>query len=80
VVGFTLDKVELRPSNLMAFDARMVGNWGCDPELYPEVLDWIARGRIQVKPFVQRFSLAEINGVLEEAHAGRFSQRPVLVP
>ncbi|HOW46379.1 MAG TPA: 6-hydroxycyclohex-1-ene-1-carbonyl-CoA dehydrogenase, partial [Rubrivivax sp.] len=32
VVGFTMDKVELRLSNLMAFDARAIGNWGCPPE------------------------------------------------
>src|SRR4051812_22348271 len=28
VVGFTMDRVELRLSNLMAFDARALGNWG----------------------------------------------------
>ena len=31
VVGFTMDKVEVRLSNLMAFDARALGNWGCPP-------------------------------------------------
>jgi len=80
IVGFTLDKLEMRPSNLMAFDATMKGNWGCDPLLYPEVLDWIAAGRIAVKPFVARRSLADINQVLAGAHAGEFLQRIVLVP
>lgn len=80
VVGFTLDKLEMRPSNLMAFDATMQGNWGCDPLLYPEVLDWIAAGRIAVKPFVARRPLADINQVLTGAHAGEFLQRIVLVP
>ena len=32
VVGFTPKKVELRFSNLMAFDATARGNWGCPPE------------------------------------------------
>ncbi|HRZ58999.1 MAG TPA: 6-hydroxycyclohex-1-ene-1-carbonyl-CoA dehydrogenase, partial [Rubrivivax sp.] len=41
VVGFTMDKVELRLSNLMAFDARAIGNWGCPPELYPAALDLV---------------------------------------
>lgn len=80
VVGFTLDKIEIRPSNLMAFDAVMAGNWGCDPTLYPEVLEWIAAGRIQVKPFVRRYPLADINKVLAAAHAGELLQRAVLVP
>jgi len=33
VVGFTMDKVEVRLSNLMAYHARALGNWGCPPEL-----------------------------------------------
>ncbi len=80
VVGFTLDKLELRPSNLMAFDATMAGNWGCDPVLYPEVLQWLADGRLQVGPFVERHPLGEINEVLEAAHAGKLSRRAVLTP
>jgi 6-hydroxycyclohex-1-ene-1-carbonyl-CoA dehydrogenase len=39
VVGFTLESVEIRLANLMAFDARALGNWGCAPELYPEILE-----------------------------------------
>jgi 6-hydroxycyclohex-1-ene-1-carbonyl-CoA dehydrogenase len=80
VVGFTLDKLEMRPSNLMAFDARMVGNWGCDPVLYKEVLRWIGEGRLRVKPFVERHPLAHINEVLSAAHSGSLSKRAVLVP
>jgi 6-hydroxycyclohex-1-ene-1-carbonyl-CoA dehydrogenase len=80
IVGFTLEKLQVRLSNLMAFDASMRGNWGCDPLLYPEVLQWIAAGRIQVKPFVERRPLADINKVLAGVHAGEFSQRIVLVP
>ena len=32
----------------MAFDARALGNWGCAPELYPEILDKVLAGRIDV--------------------------------
>jgi 6-hydroxycyclohex-1-ene-1-carbonyl-CoA dehydrogenase len=80
VVGFTLAKLELRLSNLMAFDAVARGNWGCDPELYPEALAWIGDGRLQVAPFVERHPLAEINAVLDAAHHGRLSKRAVLTP
>lgn len=80
VVGFTMDKLEIRVSNLMAFDATMRGNWGCDPLLYPEVLDWIAEGRIHVKPFVEKHPLSEINSVLDAAHHGKLLKRAVLVP
>ncbi len=80
VVGFTLAKSELRLSNLMAFDATAQGNWGCDAALYPEVLEWIGDGRIQVSPFVEKFALGDINSVLDAAHAGTLKRRGVLVP
>jgi 6-hydroxycyclohex-1-ene-1-carbonyl-CoA dehydrogenase len=80
VVGFTLAKVEARLSNLMAFDAEMFGIWGCDPLLYPEALDWIAQGRIQVSPYVEKHDLADINAVLDAAHAGTLEKRAVMVP
>jgi 6-hydroxycyclohex-1-ene-1-carbonyl-CoA dehydrogenase len=80
VVGFTMAKLELRLSNLMAFDATAQGNWGCDAALYPEVLEWIGDGRIQVSPFVEKFALVDINSVLDQAHAGTLKRRGVLVP
>jgi 6-hydroxycyclohex-1-ene-1-carbonyl-CoA dehydrogenase len=80
IVGFTMDKCEVRLSNLMAFDASIRGNWGCDPLLYPEVLSWLAAGRIQIRPYVERHPLAEINSVFELAHHGRLQKRAVLVP
>jgi len=80
IVGFTMEKLEVRLSNLMAFDASMHGNWGCDPVLYPEVLAWIAEERIRVKPFVERHPLDDINEVFDAAHHGRLKRRAVLVP
>ncbi len=61
VVGFTMDKVEVRLSNLMAFDARALGNWGCPPEPYPAALDLVLDGKVQIKPFVETHPLDEIN-------------------
>lgn len=80
IVGFTMDKLEVRLSNLMAFDATLRGNWGCDPALYPEILEWIGAGRIQVSPLVEKHPLDEINEVIEAAHAGKLQRRAVLVP
>ena len=80
VVGFTMSKLELRISNLMAFDASMFGIWGADPLLYPEVLDWIAEGRIRLSPLVAARPLDEIATVFEEAHHGKHRERIVLRP
>lgn len=80
VIGFTMDKLELRVSNLMAYDATMRGNWGCDPTLYGAILDAVGAGKIRLGPLTKRFALSEINEVLEMAHHGALRERAVLVP
>jgi 6-hydroxycyclohex-1-ene-1-carbonyl-CoA dehydrogenase len=80
VVGFTMDKVEVRLSNLMAFDARALGNWGCPPERYPAALDLVLDGKVKVKPFVERHPLDRINEIFEAVHHRQISKRVILVP
>mgnify|MGYP001555758504 CR=1 FL=1 len=80
VVGFTMDKVEVRLSNLMAFHAQAVGNWGCLPEYYPPALEMVLDGKISMKPFIQQFPLSQINEVFKASHAHEIEQRPVMVP
>ena len=80
VVGYTLEPVELRLSNLMAFDAQAVGNWGCLPELYPAALALVLAGRVAVAPFVEEHPLADLQAVFEAAHNRSLDRRPVLVP
>lgn len=80
VVGFTMDKIEIRLSNLMAFDARVLGNWGCEPGHYPPALDLVLDGRIQLLPFVEKKPLDQINEVFEAVHRGEMKRRAILVP
>jgi len=80
VVGFTMDKLELRLSNLMAFHARALGNWGCTPDLYAGALDLVLDGKIQVLPFVEQFPLDTINSVFEDVHAHKLKRRAIMVP
>ncbi len=80
VVGYTPKSVELRFSNLMAFDATAQGNWGCLPEYYPAIVDLVLKGRVALAPFIERRPLASINDVFEELHAGRVTRRLVLIP
>jgi 6-hydroxycyclohex-1-ene-1-carbonyl-CoA dehydrogenase len=80
VVGFTTDRVEVPLSNLMAFDATARGNWGADPLIYPEMLAWIAEGRLSLRGFVERRPLNDINEVLVAAHRGELPSRVVLAP
>lgn len=80
IVGFTMDKVEVRLSNLMAFDAKVIGTWGCRAELYPEVLDLIAKDKLKLSHFVQTFPMSKINEVFKNTLEHKYSKRIVLVP
>jgi 6-hydroxycyclohex-1-ene-1-carbonyl-CoA dehydrogenase len=80
VVGFTLDKLELRLSNLMAFDARLIGTWGCRPELYNDVIGLVSNGKLKVKPFVEIRPMSQINDVFQQALAHKLAKRAVMVP
>ena len=80
IVGYTPKPVEVRLSNLMAFDAVAQGNWGCLPEHYPAVVDLALAGRIALEPFIERRPLAAINEVFIELHHGSARRRIVLIP
>ncbi len=80
IVGFTLDKLEVRLSNLMAFDAKIIGTWGCKPELYPEVVALIDNGKLDISPFVETFPMSQINEVFANTLAHKYTKRSVLVP
>ena len=80
VVGFTPAKVELRLSNLMAFDASVQGNWGCLPEYYPAIVELALQGAVALEPFIERRPLSTINATFEEVHSTGASRRIVLIP
>ncbi len=80
VVGFTPAKVEVRLSNLMAFDASARGTWGCLPEHYPAVLDLVLAGKVALTPFIERRPMASINQTFEDLHGRKISRRVVLIP
>ena len=80
VVGFTMDKVTVRLSNLMAFHARMLGNWGCPPELYPGALELVLSGKVRLDPFVEHRPLDTINEVFRAVHDGELKRRAIMIP
>ncbi len=80
IVGFTMEKVEVRLSNLMAFDAKLIGTWGCKPELYPEVVNLVANDQLHIDEFVQTFPMSQINEVFKNTLEHKYVKRSVLVP
>ena len=79
-VGYTPQSVEVRLSNLMAFDATVHGTWGCPVEAYPEVIALIASGKVALDPFVERAPMSRVNEYLEAMHDRRLERRLVLDP
>ncbi|HDO27338.1 MAG TPA: 6-hydroxycyclohex-1-ene-1-carbonyl-CoA dehydrogenase [Bacteroidetes bacterium] len=80
IVGFTMEKPEVRLSNLMAFDAALIGTWGCKPELYPEVLELVESGKLNIAPFIELFPMSRINEVFKNTLARQYKKRSIMVP
>ena len=81
IVGFGMARSEFMFSKLMAFDARIIGTWGCLPEYYPTVLDMILNKHIVIDPFVEVRPMSTIAATFEEIHrAGSPARRVVLKP
>ncbi|OQY18995.1 MAG: 6-hydroxycyclohex-1-ene-1-carbonyl-CoA dehydrogenase [Anaerolineaceae bacterium 4572_32.2] len=79
-VGFSSNVNEYSLSRLMAFDAEIIGTWGCLPKYYPDALQMVLDGRIQIEPFVETRPMSTIRETFEQAHAGKLTRRVVLTP
>ncbi len=80
VIGFGMQKNEYSISRLMAFDADIIGTWGCLPKYYPKVLEMVLNERIKIKPFTETRPMSKIKEVFEEAHTTKMMKRVVLTP
>ena len=80
VVGYTADKVEIRLSNLMAFDATARGNWGCAPANYPKALALVLEGKVKLDPFVDVRPFEELPALFEAAHRHELRRRVIATP
>jgi 6-hydroxycyclohex-1-ene-1-carbonyl-CoA dehydrogenase len=79
-VGYCAATVEVRLSNLMAFDATIHGTWGCPPARYPEVLRMIYAGQVVLAPFVEFAPMSRVNEVLDDMAHHRLERRIVFDP
>jgi 6-hydroxycyclohex-1-ene-1-carbonyl-CoA dehydrogenase len=80
VVGYGTDETSYMLSKLMAFDAELIGTWGCPPEFYPHVLEMCLDGRIDLGNFVETRPMSQIEQVFDEAHHGKLKRRVILTP
>ena len=80
ICGFGTQRNEYSLSRLMAFDADIFGSWGCLPEYYPQVLNMVLEGKVQIEPFIETRPMSTIKESFEEAHKGGLMKRIVLTP
>lgn len=80
VVGYGTEETSYMLSKLMAFDAAVIGTWGCPPTAYSHVLELCLDGKIALAPFVESRPMSEIEHVFTQAHHGALDKRVVLVP
>jgi len=79
-IGFGMQKNEFSVSRLMAFDAEIIGTWGCLPKYYPKVLEMVLNETIKTRPFTETRPMSKIKEVFNEAHTTKMMKRVVLTP
>jgi 6-hydroxycyclohex-1-ene-1-carbonyl-CoA dehydrogenase len=80
VVGFGMQKNAYSISRLMAFDADIIGTWGCLPAYYPKVLEMVQAGKIEIDSLLETRPMSTIAKAFEDAHSGGLTKRIVLTP
>lgn len=80
IFGYGTDVAQYMFSRVMAFDAEIMGTWGCLPKYYPEILKMVLSKKIQIEPLVEVRPLSQIEEVFKLADSGKLEKRAVLVP
>lgn len=80
VAGYGMQKNEYQLSRLMAFDAEIIGTWGCLPEYYSDVLKMVQEKKVEIEPFIETRPMSQIQQAFEDAHKGGLDKRIVLTP
>jgi 6-hydroxycyclohex-1-ene-1-carbonyl-CoA dehydrogenase len=79
IIGYGVQKVEYSLSRLMAFDAEIVGVWGCLPEYYPIVLNMALNKKIHLEPFVETRPMSTIAETFDEIHKSASPMRRIVL-
>jgi 6-hydroxycyclohex-1-ene-1-carbonyl-CoA dehydrogenase len=80
VVGYGTDTTDYMLSRLMAFDAEIIGTWGCPPKYYADCVQMCIDGKLALEPFVEVRPMSQIEKVLHDSHHGLLSRRVILTP
>lgn len=79
VIGFTMDKVELRAGNFMGLQKRVGGSWGCPTRLFPEVVKLLESGGIEFDILISKYyDLPDVEQAFNDLEAGKITGRAVI--
>ncbi len=71
VIGFSPDDVPLSAAKIMFYELEVVGSLGCGGSLYPEIIDLVREGRLNLDPIVSgTLPLSEINDGFDRMRNG----------
>lgn len=79
LVGYAAGTVTHTLSHVMAYDAEIVGSWGCDPRHYGEVVSRVVCGDIQIVPFTETRPMSRISETFEGLKTGRSGLKRVIL-
>lgn len=80
IVGYSAEEVQMAAAKIMFFEMEVIGSLGCRPVDYPEIIDAVRRGRLQLVPLISaHYRLGEINQGLDALRQGK-ALRSIVVP
>ncbi|MFI5299061.1 MAG: 6-hydroxycyclohex-1-ene-1-carbonyl-CoA dehydrogenase [Polyangiales bacterium] len=79
-VGYCRAPIEVRLSNLMAFDATIHGSWGAPLGIYGDVLGLVYERKVSLTPFVEHAPMSRLDALLDDMAHHRLQRRAVLDP
>lgn len=79
LVGYAAGDLTHSLSKVMAYDAGIVGSWGCDPRHYAEVIEHVADGRVRVEPFTELRPMSRIAESFEQLRTSRSDMKRIVL-
>lgn len=79
LVGFAPGELRFALSKVVAYDAEIIGSWGCDPALYPRVMEHVVTGDIKIHPFIETRPMQTIAASFDDVRQRRTGLKRIVL-
>ncbi|MBA79489.1 MAG: 6-hydroxycyclohex-1-ene-1-carbonyl-CoA dehydrogenase [Tistrella sp.] len=79
LVGYAGGDITTALSKVMAYDAEIIGSWGCDPRLYADVIAHVSSGDVDIMPFTETRPMSRIRESFAELKERRSGLRRIVL-